>query len=54
MAKFVDHALEDLPGLLKEAYTDMFPYNTPWTVFYFVPVCRVVFERFKVDLLADH
>lgn len=36
LAKFVDCVLEDLPGLLKEAYTDMFPHNTPWTTFYFV------------------
>lgn len=54
LAKFVDRALEDLPGLLKEAYTDMFPHNTPWVVFHFMSVCKVVFGRIRFDLLVAH
>lgn len=50
MAKLSDQALEDLPGLLKKAYADMFPHNTPWVVFHFVSMCRVVFESIKDDL----
>lgn len=52
LVKCVDGALEDLLGLLKNLYADMFPHNTPWVVFHFVSVCRVEFERIKVDLLV--
>lgn len=54
LAQFFIHALEDLHGMLKEAYDVMFPYNTPWVVFHFISVYRVVFERFEVDLLVAH
>lgn len=54
LVKFVGHALEDLPGLLKKAYADMFPHNTLWAIFHFVLVCRVVFERINAYLLVVH
>lgn len=54
LAKFVDHALEDLTRLLKEAYVDMCTHNTMGPVFHFVSVCIVVFERFEVGLLIAH
>lgn len=53
LAEFASQSLEDLPGLLKKAYADMFPHNTPKTVFHFVSVCRVVMGRIKPDLHAS-
>lgn len=54
LAKFVDHVAEDLSGLLKEAYADLFPHNIPWAIFHSISICRFVFERLKVDLLVAH
>lgn len=51
LAQFVSHALEDLPKLLEEAYDMIFPHDTPWVVFHFVSVCRVLFERFPQTML---
>ncbi|KAI5442358.1 hypothetical protein KIW84_011436 [Lathyrus oleraceus] len=53
LAEFASQSLEDLPGLLKKAYADMFPQNTPKTVFHFVSVCRVVMGMIKFDLHAS-
>ena len=50
LAKFSNQSLEDLRGLLKKAYDDMFPHNTLWPIFHFVLVSRVVMERIKFDL----
>lgn len=49
LAQFVVHTLEDLPGLLNEAYDVLFPYDTLWVVFHFISFCRVVFKRFHDD-----
>lgn len=53
LAEFASQSLEDIPGLLKKAYADMLPHNTPKTIFHFVSVCRVVMERIKSDLHAS-
>lgn len=54
LAQFVVHALEDLPKLLEDAYDVIFPYDTPWDVFHFVSVCRVVFQRLQADHVVTH
>lgn len=54
LTQFVEHAMEDLPELLKEAFVVVFSYNVPWVVFPFVFVCRVVFDRVKVELIIAH
>ena len=54
LAKFVDHAIEDLPGMLKEDHADMFLHNTPRVIFHFIVVCMVIFKRFKVDIHVAH
>lgn len=52
LAQFVVHALKDLPKLLEAAYDVIFPHDTPWDVFHFVSVCRVVFQRFQGDYVV--
>lgn len=52
LTQFVDHVMEDLKGLLKEAFATVFPHNVPWVVFLFISVWRVVFERLKVELVV--
>lgn len=32
----------------------LFPHNIPWVVLHFIFVCRVVFERLKVELVVAH
>lgn len=54
LAKFVGHAIKDLPRMMKETHDDMLPYNTPRDIFNFVVVCKVVFERFKADYHVAH
>ena len=54
LTQFVDHAMEDLQGLLKEDFATVFPHNVPWVIFLFIFVCRVVFERLKVELVVAH
>lgn len=49
VAQFVVHALEDLPKMLEEAYDVIFPHDTPWALFHFFYVYRVIFERFQAD-----
>lgn len=49
LAQFVVHALKYFPKLLEEDYDVIFPHDTPWVVFHFVYVCRVVFRRFQVN-----
>lgn len=54
LAQFAVHALEDLPKLLEDAYDVIFPHDTPWALFYFVSVCRVVFKRLHADHVVAH
>lgn len=54
LTQFANHALEDLPGLLKEAFATVFSHNAPWDVSHFISVCRVVIERLKYELVIAH
>lgn len=47
LSRFAVHALEDLPKLLEEAYDVIFLHDTPWDIFHFFSVCRVIFQRFQ-------
>ncbi|XP_050904656.1 uncharacterized protein LOC127118487 [Lathyrus oleraceus] len=51
LTQFVEHAMEDLPELLKEAFAVVFLHNVPWAIFHFIYVCRVIFDRLKLSLL---
>lgn len=46
--------MEDLLGLLKEAFAAVFAHNIPWSVFHFISIFSVIFERLKVELVIAH
>lgn len=54
LTRFAEHAMEDLPDLLKDAFVEVFLYNVPWAVFHFIFVCRVVFDKLKVEIIVAH
>lgn len=52
LTQFVEHAMEDLPELLNEAFVVVFLHNVPWVVFYFISICRLVFDRVKSEAIV--